>query len=163
PNLYPQDRLLNWAAGHSYSAGVVKRLAAAAAVVPFEQAAAQVRAAGASRGGQRQGGGVGGGGAGGLAGVCARRPPAPGAGGGRVPDGVGLRITAAGPPSSVRPAALRPATAKAAAARQAASAGWPEDPGQLRKSKKRSAELVCVADIPPAPRSSQDILDALFA
>src|SRR5262249_44089610 len=52
---------------------------------------------------------------------------------------------------------------KAAAARQAASAGWPEDPGQLRKSKKRSAELVCVADIPPAPRSSQDILGALFA
>src|SRR5215470_3102192 len=135
PNLYPQDRLLNWAAGHSYSAGVVKRLAAAAALVPFEQAAAAVDF---------------------EAFYADRRPSAR-------PDGVGLLITADGSAFSVLPTALRPATAKAAAARQAASAGWPEDPGQLRKSKKRSAELVCVADIPPAPRSSQDILDALFA
>src|SRR5215470_7568374 len=156
PNLYPQDRLLNWAAGHSYSAGVVKRLAAAAALVPFEQAAAAVSSAGAIRIGKRQ--------AEELAVAAAvdfeafyadRRPSVR-------PDGVGLLITADGSAFSVLPAALRPATAKAAAARAAAACGWPEEAGQLRKSKKRSAELVCVADIPPAPRSPADILDALF-
>ncbi len=157
PNLYPQDRQLNWAGAHSYSAGVVKRVAAAAALVPFEQAAAQVNAAGAIRLGKRQ--------AEELA-VAAtvdfeafyadRRPAAR-------PEGVGLLITADGSAFPVLPGALRPATAKAAAARQAALSGCPEDPGQLRKSKKRSAELVCVADIPPAPRTCQDILDALFS
>ena len=62
------------------------------------------------------------------------------------------------PALPVRPEALRPATAKAAADRAAAAArsGWPEDPGQLRKSTKRSAELVCVADIPPVPRTAED-------
>ncbi|MGH3287061.1 MAG: ISKra4 family transposase, partial [Streptosporangiaceae bacterium] len=64
----------------------------------------------------------------------------------------------------VLPAALRPATAKAAAARakQAAASGWPDDPGELRKSRKRMAELAAVADIPPAPRTPGDILGALF-
>ena len=156
PNLYPQDRLLNWAAVHSYSAGVVKRLAAAAALVPFEQAAAAVSSAGAIKIGKRQ--------AEELAVAAAvdfeafyadRRPSAR-------PDGVGLLITADGSAFSVLPTALRPATAKAAAARAAAASGWPDDPGQLRRSKKRSAELVCVADIPPAPRAPADILDALF-
>jgi hypothetical protein len=156
PNLYPQDRDLNWAVVHSYSAGVVKRVAAAAALVPFEQTAAQVSAAGAIKLGKRQ--------AEQLA-VAAtidfeafyadRRPPPR-------PDRVGLLITADGSAFPVLPTALRPATAKAAAARKAASDGWPEDPGQHRKSKKRSAELVCVADIPPTPRTPSDILDALF-
>ena len=60
--------------------------------------------------------------------------------------------------------ARRPATAKAAAARakQAAASGWPDDPGELRKSRKRMAELAAVADIPPAPRTPGDILGALF-
>ena len=43
-NLYLQDAELNWAAAHSYSAGVEKRAAKAAAIVPFGQAAAQVSA-----------------------------------------------------------------------------------------------------------------------
>ncbi len=47
PNLYPQDADLNWAAAHSFSAGVVQRVARASGIVPFEQAAAQVSAAGA--------------------------------------------------------------------------------------------------------------------
>jgi hypothetical protein len=55
-NLYPQDAELNWAAGHSYSAGVEKRAAKAAAIVPFEQAAAQVSTQGAVRLGKRQAG-----------------------------------------------------------------------------------------------------------
>jgi hypothetical protein len=105
PNLYPQDGQLNWAAAHSYSAGVVKRLAAAAALVPFEQAAAQVSAAGAIRVGKRQAEELA------VAAVvdfeafyAARRPAAR-------PDGVGLLITADGSAFPVLPAALRPATA----------------------------------------------------
>jgi hypothetical protein len=156
PNLYPQDRQLNWAGAHSYSAGVVKRVAAAAALVPFEQAAAQVNAAGAVRLGKRQAEQLAVAAAVDFEAFYADRRPA-----GR-PDGVGLLITADGSAFPVLPGALRPATAKAAAARAAAASGWPEDPGQPRKSKKRSAELVCVADIPPAPRTPQDILDALF-
>jgi hypothetical protein len=143
-NLYPQDRDLNWSTAHSYSAGVVKRVAAAAAIVAFEQAAAQVSGAGAITIGKRQ--------AEALAVAttvdfeafyAARRPAAQ-------PDSVGLLITADGSAFAVRPEALRPATAKAAQVRTAAAAasGWPEDPGQLRESRKRSAELVCVADIP---------------
>ena len=46
-NLFPQDAELNWAAAHSYSAGVEKRAARAAAIVPFARAAAQVSAQGA--------------------------------------------------------------------------------------------------------------------
>ena len=62
------------------------------------------------------------------------------------------------------PGALRPATAKAAQARAqaAAESGWPDDPADLRKSRKRTAELAAVADIPPAPRTADDILAALF-
>jgi hypothetical protein len=65
----------------------------------------------------------------------------------------------------VLPAALRPATAKAARARAQAVAGsgWPDDPSELRKSRKRTAELACVADIAPAPRTVEDILAALFS
>jgi hypothetical protein len=84
----------------------------------------------------------------------AARRPAPS------PAGTGLLFSADGSAFTVRPEALRPATAKAA--RQPAASGWPDDPVGLRKSKKRSAELVCVADIPPAPRTAGDILTALF-
>jgi len=64
----------------------------------------------------------------------------------------------------VLPQALRPATAKAAQARAqaAAESGWPDDPADLRKSRKRTAELAVVADIPSAPRTPGDVLTALF-
>jgi hypothetical protein len=78
------------------------------------------------------------------------------------PAGTGLLVTGDGSALTVLPAALRPATAKAAKARAAAAGGWPDDPADLRKSTKRSAELVCVADIPPRPRTRDDILTALF-
>ncbi len=39
---------------------------------------------------------------------------------------------------------------------------WPDDPADLRKSKKRTAELAGVADITPAPRTAHDVLTALF-
>jgi len=87
---------------------------------------------------------------------CAARRPEP------RPDGTGLLIAADGSAFPVLPGALRPATARAARARAAAAGGWPDDPGELRKSRKRSAELAGVADIPPAPRTAGEIIGALF-
>ena len=158
PNLYPQDHELNWAAVHFYSAGVVKRVAQAAAIVPSGQAAAQVSAAGAITIGKRQAEELAVGAVADFEEFYAARRPGP------CPAGTGLLITADGSAFPVLPGALRPATAKAARARtQAAMAsGWPDDPGEVRKSKKRSAELAAVADIPPAPRTPGDIITALF-
>jgi hypothetical protein len=157
-NLYPQDAELNWAAAHSFSAGVVMRVARASAVLPFEQAAAQVSAAGAIRIGKRQAEELAVGAVADFEAFYAARLPEP------CPAGTGLLITADGSGFPVLPGALRPATAKAAKARAeaAAAAGWPDDPGDLRKSRKRSAELVCAADIPPFPRTAGDIITALF-
>jgi hypothetical protein len=157
-NLYPQDADLNWAVTHSYSAGVLKRVAGTAAMLPFAQTAQQISTTLPIKIGKRQVEALT------VAAAvdfeafyAARRPAAR-------PDGVGLLITADGSALPVRPEALRPATAKAAAdrAQAAARGGWPDDPGQLRKSTKRSAELVCVADIPAVPRTAEDILAALF-
>ncbi len=155
-NLYPQDAQLNWAVAHSYSAGVTKRVASTAAMLPFAQTAQQITTTTAITIGKRQVEALAVGAAVDFeAFYAARRPTAR-------DDGVGLLITADGSALPVRPEALRPATAKAAAARAAGDPGWPEDPGRLRKSTKRSAELVCVADIPPQVRTPQDILAALF-
>ncbi len=157
-NLYPQDAELNWAVLHSYSAGVEKRAAKASAIVPFEQAAEQVSAAGAIRLGKRQAEDLAIGAAGDFEAFYAARRPEP------CPPGTGLLITADGSAFPVLPEALRPATAKAAKARAqaAAESGWPDDPADLRKSRKRTAELAAVADIPPAPRTADDVLAALF-
>ena len=157
-NLYPQDADLNWAGLHWYSAGVEKRAAKASAVVPFEQAAVQVSAQGAVTLGKRQAEELAIGSVTDFDAYYAARLPEP-----RPPE-TGLLITADGSAFSVLPEALRPATAKAAAARAkaAAESGWPDDPSDLRKSRTRTAELACVADIPPAPRTAADILAALF-
>ena len=40
--------------------------------------------------------------------------------------------------------------------------GWPDDPGDLRKSGKRSAELAAAGGIPPAPREPGDLIAAVF-
>ena len=154
-NLYPQDAELNWGTEHSYSAGVVKRVAKASGVVPFAQAAAQVSEAGAITIGKRQAEQLAIGAAADFEAFYAARRPEPCA------AGTGLLITADGSAFSVRPEALRPATAKAARQRAAAASGWPDDPADLRKSRKRSAELAGIADIPPAPRTASDIITAL--
>jgi hypothetical protein len=157
-NLYPQDAELNWAGLHSYSAGVEKRTAKAAGIVPFGQAAEQVSAQGAIRLGKRQAEELAIGAARDFEAFYAARRPEP------CPPRTGLLLTADGSAFPVLPGALRPATAKAAKARAeaAAESGWPDDPADLRKSRKRTAELAAVADIPPAPRTAEDILAALF-
>jgi hypothetical protein len=157
-NLYSQDAELNWAAAHSYSAGVEKRAARAAAIVPFGQAAAQASAQGAITLGKRQAEELAIGAAADSGAFYAARRPEP------CPPQTGLLMTADGSAFPVLPEALRPATAKAAKARAGAPAenGWPDDPADLRRSRKRTAELAAVADIPPAPRTADDILAALF-
>ena len=156
-NLYPQDAELNWGE-QSYSAGIVRRNAGAVAVSPFGQAAAQVSAQGAIHLGKRQSEELAVATAADFEDFYAARRPEP------CDPGTGLLLTADGSAFAVLPGALRPATAKAAAARAAAAAasGWPDDPGDLRKSRKRMAELAAVADIPPAPRTAEDVLAALF-
>lgn len=156
PNLYPQDAELNWGP-RCYSAGIERRLAEAIAVVPAERAAAQVSRAGAVTAGKRQAEETAQAYAADFEGYYAARLPEPCA------AGWAVLLTCDGSAFTVLPSALRPATAKAAAARAKANEeeGWPEDPGELRKSRKRTAELAAVADIPPAPRAPEDILTAL--
>lgn len=96
-NLYPQDAELNWGTEHSYSAGVVKRVAKASGVVPFAQAAAQVSEAGAITIGKRQAEQLAIGAAADFEAFYAARRPEPCA------AGTGLLITADGSAFSVRP------------------------------------------------------------
>jgi hypothetical protein len=143
----------------SFSAGIVRRVAKAAAVSPFGQAAEQVSEACAVRIGKRQAEEIAVAAAQDFEAFYAARRPEP------CDAKTGLLISADGSALPVRPQALRPQTAKAAAARarKAAESGWPDDCGELRKSRKRSAELAAVADIPAAPREPGDIIAALFA
>ena len=104
PNLYPQDADLNWAVLHSFSAGVVMRVARASGIVPFEQAAAQVSAAGAITAGKRQAEELAVGSVTDFEAFYAARLPEP------CPAGTGLLITADGSAFPVLPGALRPAT-----------------------------------------------------
>jgi hypothetical protein len=156
-NLYPRDAELAWGA-RCYSAGITKRVAEAAAVVPFEQVADSVSRAGAVRLGKRQ--------AEQLAVEAAvdfeayytvRRPQPRSA-------TTGLLISCDGSALPVRPDAPRQATAKAHATRAQAAIehGWPDEPTDLRRSRTRTAELAAVADIPPGPRTPSDVLGALF-
>lgn len=155
-NLYPQDAELNWSTEHSYSAGVARRVSSTAALLPFGQTAEQVNTNLPINIGKRQVEELAVSTAVDFEAFYAARLPA------ERDKGVGLLITADGSGLKMRPEALRPATAKAAAKRAAAANGWPDDPHQRRKSTKRSAELVCVADIPPVARTADDICAALF-
>ncbi len=156
-NLYPQDAELNWGQ-QSYSAGIIRRNAEAVATAPVGRAAAQVSAQGAIHLGKRQSEELAVATAADFEAFYASRRPEP------CDPETGLLLTADGSAFPVLPGALRPATAKAAAARAAAAAasGWPDDPGELRRSRKRMAELAAVADIAPAPRTPAGILAALF-
>ena len=145
PNLYPQDAELNWGTEHSYSAGVVKRVAKASGVVPFAQAAAQVSEASAITIGKRQAEQLAIGAAADFEAFYAARRPEPCA------AGTGLLITADGSAFSVRPEALRPATAKAARQRAAAASGWPDDPADPVQLPRRATLATKSADRKPIP------------
>ena len=81
---------------------------------------------------------------------CAARRPGP------APDEHVLVLTGDGKGIVMRPDALRPATAKAAAAgRQKLATRL--SPGE-KHGRKRMAELACVYDAAPAPRTPADII-----
>jgi hypothetical protein len=155
PDLYPQDGELGWGP-RCYSAGLEARIARAAALAPVGRAAAQVAAACAVTVGKRQAEETAAAVAADFEGYYAARRPQP-----RREDWA-LLLTCDGSAFTVLPRALRPATAQAARDRAKGRDGWPDDPAELRKAKKRMAELAAVADIPPAPRTAEDVLTALF-
>jgi len=156
PALFPQDAGLNWSALHSYSAGVVKRVAQTITGASAERTAAQVSATTAITLGKRQVEELAIGAAADFGAFYAARRPAP------CPPQVAVMIQADGSALPVRPEALREATARAAALRAATGGGWPGEPADLRRSKTRSAELVAVADVPPQPRTPAEVLVAVF-
>jgi hypothetical protein len=156
-NLYPQDADLAWGT-RAYSAGIERRVAEAAAVMPFEQVAKAVSDAGAIRLGKHQAEQLALQAAVDFDAFYTTRRPDPS------PDTTGLLISCDGSALPVRPDALRPATAKthAARARDNAEHGWPEDPTDLRRSRTRGAEIAAVADVPPGERTADEVLGALF-
>ena len=72
------------------------------------------------------------------------------------PDGHPLILTFDGKGIVMRPEALRPATAKAAAAAESKLATR-LSPGE-KNGRKRMAELACVYDAAPVPRTAEDII-----
>jgi hypothetical protein len=72
------------------------------------------------------------------------------------PDGIPLVLTFDGKGIVMLPDALRPATAKAAAAAQSKLATR-LSPGE-KNGRKRMAELACVYDAVPVPRTPQDVI-----
>lgn len=76
--------------------------------------------------------------------------------------GDALVLTADGKGVAVLPADLRPGTAKLAAKDRDAQAGGPTTgagvSGSTKNHRKRMAELVCVYDLAPVPRTVDDIL-----
>jgi hypothetical protein len=83
-------------------------------------------------------------------GFCEDRRPDP------APDDHALVLTFDGKGIVMRPDALRPATAKAAAAAEGKLATR-LSPGE-KHGRKRMAELACVYDAVPVPRTPEDII-----
>jgi hypothetical protein len=75
--------------------------------------------------------------------------------------GDALVITADGKGVPVRPEALRPGTATLAAKAKATPVGATSGTAGGRGNSKRMAELVCVYDLTPVPRTVEDILPTL--
>lgn len=75
--------------------------------------------------------------------------------------GDALVITADGKGIPVRPEALRAGTAKLAARTKHAGVGGTSGNAGGKGNSKRMAELVCVYDLKPVPRTATDILPAL--
>ena len=74
-----------------------------------------------------------------------------------------LVITADGKGVPVRPAALRPGTAKLATKAKTSATDGSSSGGSGKPHRKRMAELVCVYDLTPVPRTVEDILPTLIS
>ena len=74
-----------------------------------------------------------------------------------------LVITADGKGVPVRPEALRPGTAKLATKAKTSATDGSDGSGGSKPHRKRMAELVCVYDLTPVPRTVEDILPTLIS
>ncbi len=149
PNVHPLDAALNLPQEkHSHG---IRRLAVIEAVRgSHEEAAGAITRASGVKIGKRQVEELVLRAAADVDGFCEDRRPAP------APDDHALVLTFDGKGIVMRPDALRPATAKAAASAQNKLATR-LSPGE-KTGRKRMAELACVYDAVPVPRTPEDII-----
>jgi hypothetical protein len=149
PNVHPLDTALNLPE-EKHSHGLRKLAAVEAVRGSHEGAAAAVTRATGVKIGKRQAEELVLRAARDVDGFCGDRRPDP------APDDHALVLTFDGKGIVMRPDALRPATAKAAAAAEGKLATR-LSPGE-KHGRKRMAELACVYDAVPVPRTPQDII-----
>jgi hypothetical protein len=149
PNVHPLDAALNLPE-EKHSHGLRKLAAVEAVRGSHEGAAAAVSRATGVKIGKRQVEGLVLRAARGVDGFCGDRRPDP------APDDRALVLTFDGKGIVMRPDALRPATAKAAAAAEGKLATR-LSPGE-KHGRKRMAELACVYDAVPVPRTPEDVI-----
>jgi hypothetical protein len=149
PNVHPLDAALNLPE-EKHSHGLRKLAAVEAVRGSHEGAAAAVSRATGVKIGKRQVEGLVLRAARDVDGFCGDRRPDP------APDDHALVLTFDGKGILMRPDALRPATAKAAAAAEGKLATR-LSPGE-KHGRKRMAELACVYDAVPVPRTPEDII-----
>lgn len=149
PNLYPADAVLNLpVVKHSH--GLARLAAVEAPRGSFEEAAAAITRATGARAGKRQLEQLAIAVAAGVDAYYAAHRPAPAA------SDVLLVMSYDGKGIVMRPGALREATAKAAA-RAGRKLATRLSPGE-KNGRKRMAELGCVYDCAPVPRTAADII-----
>lgn len=151
PNLHPLDAALNLPE-EKHSHGLRKLTAIEAVRGSHEDAAAAITRATGMKIGKRQAEELVLRAARDVDGFCEDRRPAP------APDEHALVLTFDGKGIVMRPDALRPATAKAAAAARNKLATR-LSPGE-KNGRKRMAELACVYDAVPVPRTPGDVISA---
>ena len=149
PNVHPLDAALNLPE-EKHSHGLRKLAAVEAVRGSHEGAAAAVTRATGVKIGKRQAEELVLRAACDVDGFCGDRCPDP------APDDHALVLTFDGKGIVMRPDALRPATAKAAAAAEGKLATR-LSPGE-KHGRKRMAELACVYDAVPVPRTPEDII-----
>ena len=149
PNVHPLDAALNLP-GEKHSHGLRKLAAVEAVRGSHEGAAAAVTRATGVKIGKRQAEELVLRAARDVDGFCGDRRPDP------APDDHALVLTFDGKGIVMRPDALRPATAKAAAAAEGKLATR-LSPGE-KHGRKRMAELACVYDAVPVPRTPEDVI-----
>lgn len=154
PNVHPLDEVLDLPEG-LYSAGLARLCAREAVRGSFTDAANAVEYVTGVRIGTRQLIELTRAAAADAVGYyTARQVPA-------ADPGDALVITADGKGVPVRPQALRPGTAKLAAKAKATPVGATSGTAGGRGNSKRMAELICVYDLTPVPRTVEDILPTL--